>query len=113
MNRDARRRAPLAGARTKVFRPRHVMPRIAAQDGWFKIHCHDAGAERFVPLDEHADFVARLMRIAVPGTRFATIRQELAGVGVSIATIFPDHDGIAQLTDTRYFPDDEDPHAPR
>ena len=66
-----------------------------------------------MPLDEHADFAGRLIRIVVPGARFATIRQELAGVGVSVATIFPDLDGIAQLTDTRYFPDDEDTHAPR
>ncbi|MCA8381677.1 FRG domain-containing protein [Burkholderia cenocepacia] len=109
----AERRAPLQVTRTKVFRPRHVMPRITAQDGWFTIHCYDAGAERFVPLDEHADLAGRLMRIVVPGARFATIRQELAGVGVSVATIFPDLDGIAQLTDTRYFPDDEDTHGPR
>nr|WP_244166603.1 hypothetical protein [Burkholderia anthina] len=68
---------------------------------------------RFVPLDEDADLAGRLVRIAVPARRFASIRQELAGVGVSIATIFPDLDGIAQLTDTRYFPDDEDTHAPR
>ncbi|MDN7425017.1 FRG domain-containing protein [Burkholderia sp. AU45388] len=109
----AERRAPLEVTRTKVFRPRHVMPRITAQDGWFTIHRYDARDERFVPLDEDADLAGRLMRIVVPGARFATIRQELAGVGVSIATIFPDLDGIAQLTDTRYFPGDEDTHAPR
>jgi hypothetical protein len=109
----AERRAPLDVARTKVFRPRHVMPRITAQDGWFTIHSYDARAERFVPLDEHPDFVGRLTRIVVPGDRFATIRRELARVGVSVATIFPDLDGIAQLTDTRYFPDDVDTHAPQ
>ncbi|MDI9654008.1 FRG domain-containing protein, partial [Burkholderia cenocepacia] len=43
----AERRAPLEVTRTKVFRPRHVMPRITAQDGWFTIHGYDAGAERF------------------------------------------------------------------
>jgi hypothetical protein len=107
------RRAPLDVARTKVFRPRHVMPRITAQDGWFTIHSYDARAERFVPLDEHPDFAGRLTRIVVPGDRFATIRRELARVGVSVATIFPDLDGIAQLTDTRYFPDDVDTHAPQ
>jgi hypothetical protein len=89
------------------------MPRITAQDGWFTIHSYDARAERFVPLDEHPDFAGRLTRIVVPGDRFATIRRELARVGVSVATIFPDLDGIAQLTDTRYFPDDVDTHAPQ
>ncbi|MBR8245017.1 FRG domain-containing protein [Burkholderia multivorans] len=109
----AERRAPLSVTRTKVFRPRHVMPRITAQDGWFTIHSYDAGAQCFAPLDEQPDFAGRLTRIVVPGERFAAIRHELARVGISVATIFPDLDGIAQWTDTRYFPDDEDTHAPR
>lgn len=107
------RRAPLQVERTKVFRPRHVMPRITAQDGWFTIHRYDADAQGFAPLDQDPDLAGRLTRIVVPGDRFAAIRRELAGVGVSIGTIFPDLDGIAQLTDIRFFPDDEDTHAPR
>ncbi|KVG57794.1 FRG domain-containing protein [Burkholderia territorii] len=107
------RRAPLEVTRTKVFRPRHVMPRITAQDGWFTIHRYDAGARRFQPLDEDPDLAGRLTRIVVPGERFAAIRRQLAGVGVSIGTIFPDLDGIAQLTVIRFFPDDEDTHAPQ
>ncbi|MBY4693319.1 FRG domain-containing protein [Burkholderia latens] len=108
----AERRAPLRITRTKVFRPRHVMPRITAQDGWFTIHRYD-GARGFAPLDEDPDLAGRLTRIVVPGERFGAIRRELAGVGVSIGTIFPDLDGIAQLTDIRFFPDDEDTHAPQ
>ncbi|WP_175734168.1 FRG domain-containing protein [Burkholderia ambifaria] len=109
----ADRHAPLQVTRTKVFRPRHVMPRITAQDGWFTIHRYDADAQGFAPLDEDPDLAGRLVRIVVPGERFGAIRRELAGVGVSIGTIFPDLDGIAQLTDIRFFPDDEDTHAPR
>ncbi|WP_249180694.1 FRG domain-containing protein [Burkholderia vietnamiensis] len=109
----AERRAPLAVMRTTVFRPRHVMPRITAQDGWFTIHRYDADARCFTPLDEDPALAGRLTRIVVPGECFAAIRRELAGVGVSIGTIFPDLDGIAQLTDIRFFPDDEDTHAPR
>ncbi|WP_175922877.1 FRG domain-containing protein [Burkholderia latens] len=109
----AERRAPLQVTRTKVFRPRHVMPRITAQDGWFTIHRYDAGARCFAPLDDDPDLAGRLTRIVVPGERFRAIRRELAGVGVSIGTIFPDLDGIAQLTDIRFFPDDEDTHAPQ
>ncbi|RKU00149.1 FRG domain-containing protein [Burkholderia sp. Nafp2/4-1b] len=109
----AERRAPLEVTRTKVFRPRHVMPRITAQDGWFTIHRYDTGARRFTPLDEDPDLAGRLTRIVVPGARFGAIRRELAGVGVSVGTIFPDLDGIAQLTVSRFFPDDEDTHAPQ
>ncbi|WP_269507969.1 FRG domain-containing protein [Burkholderia sp. IMCC1007] len=109
----AERRAPLEVTRTKVFRPRNVMPRITAQDGWFTIHRYDAGRQGFAPLDEDPDLAGRLKRIVVPGERFTAIRRELAGVGVSIGTIFPDLDGIAQLTVMRFFPDDEDTHAPR
>ncbi len=67
----------------------------------------------FAPRDEDPDLAGRLTRIVVPGERFTAIRRELACVGVSVGTIFPDLDDIAQLTVIRFFPHDEDTHAPR
>lgn len=92
---------PFEGKRTRIFRPAVIARRIAAQAGVFTVHKLLAG-KRFVALERHRLFSAKLAKIHVPARAFALLRRELHSCGVNYASMFPDLDGACQHLTWRY-----------
>jgi hypothetical protein len=71
------------------FVPPHVSMRIAVQSGVFTVHRKDDDAWfKLLPL--HV--------IRIPASSRATVRRQLAGLGLTRAALFPDLDGLAANT---------------
>jgi len=80
---------------TKVFRPTHVTPRIIVQSGWFTVHRWIPKDNRFIALESNTRYQDHLLRIEVPPTSFAFIREQLSQMDIHSASMFPDLDGLA------------------
>ncbi len=96
---DDEEKAPFGLHETVLVKPRHVTPRITAQDGWFTLHRSgrtDASAGPFLSLDNNKGYRERLKYVTVPATAFGQIRFELATAGITAAVIYPDLGGVAQ-----------------
>lgn len=77
----------------KIYRPPHIAPRIAAQQGIFTVHPEPAVNASFPKLE--------LWLIPDKGTCFG-MKRTLDVCGVNRAALFPDVDGLAAYLDWRY-----------
>ncbi|AMU09063.1 FRG domain-containing protein [Burkholderia cenocepacia] len=101
---------PLGLGQTRLFKPRHVSRRIAAQDGWFTVHRgKQSGLDtKYFALDTNPEFRDRLRYIRIPGEKFGIIRGQLQRAGINRGMLFPDLDGVAgRITDTILYPADQ------
>jgi hypothetical protein len=93
---------------TRIYRPRHVTPRIAAQRGIFTVHrMQESGAFRAV--EKIPELHGRLVKFIIPPGAFHLITQQLDGCGVNGFALFPDLAGLCGYLAWRYvhFPDEQ------
>jgi hypothetical protein len=98
---------PFLISQTCVFRPRHVTPRIRAQDALFTVHkrVRDASSDgRFIPLDENRDYQHFLHAIEITAGKCPVVHEELRRCGIHAASVFPDLDGLARRIEADYVP---------
>lgn len=93
---------PFKGERTKVFIPRHVIPRIRAQSGAFTVHKYIEKKKHFVPLQKNTKQKRKLAKIDVSTSHISHIRSELDRCGIHAATAFPDLDGLTSRICSTY-----------
>jgi hypothetical protein len=93
---------PFEIKRTRVFRPKHISRRIAAQMGWFTAHWCNPKTDKYAALDKIKTYEGRLDRIKIELKDFEYIRSELDICGVNASTMFPDVDGLARHVEWRY-----------
>lgn len=86
---------------TRIYRPRVITPRIAAQGGIFTVH-RMLKSEGFVALESNARFSERLVKFTIPPPGFSDIRKHLHGCGVNNFSLFPDLDGLCRHLEWRY-----------
>lgn len=80
---------------TRIFRPRLIAERIAAQRGIFTVHkARKTSKSPFLPLERNSAFTGRLVKIPIPNKRFEGLRKQLDLCGINEATVFPDLDGL-------------------
>jgi hypothetical protein len=100
--------SPFNLAATRIYRPRHVTPRIAAQRGIFTIHrMQESGGFRAV--EKIPELHGRLIKFIVPPDAFHLIAQQLDGCGVNGFGLFPDLGGLCNYLAWRYvhFPEEQ------
>jgi hypothetical protein len=93
---DFQHTSPFAGNRTYVFEPRHITPRIKAQDGVFTAHKYLTKGHRFIPFEKNAAQKAKLQKVLIAPSRFDELRYQLDRCGIHDASLFPDLDGLAK-----------------
>jgi hypothetical protein len=103
--------SPFEGNRTKVFQPRHITRRIAAQDGWFTVHKFVRG--RFIPLEKNRNYKHNLLKLRIPKDRVDDIRVQLSLIGVNDSTMFPDLGGLCDFLNHTHMPELRVPRFPR
>jgi hypothetical protein len=104
---DTLKFGPLSNKITKIFRPKVISRRIAAQQGLFTVHKFNQGGLA-VKFERHKNFSRKLMKIKIPPNSFARIRHRLNILGVNYATLFSDMDGLCNYLAWRYsYLDDE------
>jgi hypothetical protein len=108
---DTSRKSPFSNGLTRIYRPRVVTTRIAAQRGLFTVHHLQPDSENFVQFENHKEFRARFRRIIVEASSFPQIRRHLHGCGVNHSTLFPDLKGLCDHLEWR-FTKYEDESAP-
>ena len=94
--------SPFDTGRTKVLVPKHVTPRISAQDGAFTVHKFSNKVKRFVAIEKHNIYKNRLEKIQVPNGRFNSLRAELQRCGTHAGSLFPDLDGLAERMSVKH-----------
>jgi len=82
--------------KTSVFKPKHIVRRIAAQHGWFTVHGLGSDGSKFVPLLSNARLKDKLTKFIIPSESFSVLRSSLDRAGVNSVTLFPDLDGLAK-----------------
>lgn len=92
---------PFSGDRTKVFRPRHMNKRIAAQGGWFTVHKFMEKEQRFVPLENNKVYRPFLRKLLVPANSFGPLRDQLDRYGMNAVSMFPDLPGLCDYLNWR------------
>ncbi len=86
----------------RVYRPRHLTPRIIAQSGVFTVHPLSANSfdpcsvPRYLPVEEASRIAEGLTKIEIPHASFSDLRDNLERHGVSDLTMFPDLEGVAR-----------------
>jgi hypothetical protein len=98
---EATRTSPFGNGVTRIYRPRFVTRRIAAQAGVFTVHKVMKG-ETLIALDKNKYFSTRLVKLMIPAKRFVHIRGELDRCGVNRFSLFPDLDGLCTHLKWRY-----------
>lgn len=93
---DATDTNPYKVDRTRVFRPRHVARRVAAQSGWFTAHKFMTSNKSFVPLERNAYYSQRLRKVIIPAAAFSALRSDLDRCGINAATLLADLDGLCR-----------------
>ncbi|HET9184262.1 MAG TPA: FRG domain-containing protein [Candidatus Angelobacter sp.] len=95
------RQSPFEGGATRIYRPRLITPRIAAQAGIFTLHrIQPNGA--VVSIERNKRFKHRLIRFRISGRNIPQIREHLHGCGVNEFTLFPDLVGLCRHLGWRY-----------
>ena len=94
-------KSPFEIRRTKIYRPRIIARRIAAQGGIFTVH-RMSEDESVVRLENNKHLKERLIKFIIPPTAFPLIRQQLNGCGVHHFTLFPDLVGLCDYLEWRY-----------
>jgi hypothetical protein len=93
-------------ARTRIFRPKAISPRIVAQSAVFTVHrLQKPTADKnfkFVPLETNRNYKNKLVKIIVPPSAFGSIRSELNMLNANAALLFPDLDGLCSHLSWRY-----------
>jgi FRG domain-containing protein len=93
--------SPFKITRTRIFRPRIIARRIAAQAGLFTVHKAMTGA-RFIPLERNTIFSRRLVKVRVGAASFPPLRKQLYACGVTYLSMVPDLDGVGEHLTWRY-----------
>jgi len=88
--------SPFEGGRTKVFEPRHITPRIRAQEGVFTVHKYIPDIKKFVSLEKNRAYKGRLEKIIISSQYFSNLRFELNRCGIHASSQFPDLDGLSE-----------------
>ena len=88
------KQSPFQVDRTKVFRPKHIAPRLVTQSGWFTVHKFMKSKNRFIPLERNPTYGTKLTKLRIPPSRFSDMRFELDRFNVNASTLFPDIDGL-------------------
>jgi hypothetical protein len=86
--------------RLMVYRPPYIAPRITAQSAVFTVH----GAEFHRRSDETGEPIrawpeawpGKKITIQIPAAARVPIREQLSGLGIHRASMFPDADGVAE-----------------
>ncbi len=78
------------------FLPPQLTPRLTAQEGAFVSYPLPQNREPLKPVDEISQSAFSVSKIVVLATAKATIRNELAQLGVQHRLLFPDLDGVAR-----------------
>lgn len=79
---------------TRLYRPRLINKRIAAQGGLFSVH--ELTPETKFGLDGDKKFRPRLQTISVASGECQAIRDELNQCGVNEVSLFPDYSGLCK-----------------
>ena len=110
-----KKETPFNGTRTRVYRPKHITRRIAAQSGWFTVHKYVSNRKRpFVPLEKQKNFKNSLTKILVPAELFPDLRYDLDRCGVNTASMLPDLSGLSKYMEWYHsLLDDEKAGQPR
>ncbi len=103
--------SPFAAGRTMLLEPRHVSPRIRAQEGVFTVHTAHSESGRFVALERNKRQKSKLTKLVIPTDRFAALRGALDKCGVNANSLFPDLDGLSRHIEWSNFLYDDDPEA--
>jgi FRG domain len=82
--------SPFEITRPEKYFPKHVSPRIRAQEGLFVV-CSQVE----IPLDQYLREDWRIERFIIPADRKSNLKYELFRLGVHSSTVFPDIDGLA------------------
>lgn len=85
--------------KNNIYYPKHITPRISAQQGCFTIHSTIEDNKKSPPLEDmvkSGEKSAFLTKYIIPHKFKKSIRQELDLLGVNDFTIFPDLDGLAR-----------------
>ena len=98
---ESTRQSPFDEGNTRIYRPRFVTRRIAAQRGLFTVHRAVKGAG-FVALERNKRYRERLVKFVIPADSFSQIRKHLDGCGVNQFSLFPDLDGLCTYLAWRY-----------
>lgn len=103
-----REKSPFGNKTTRIYRPRVVTTRIAAQNGLFTVHHLRPKSQNFIQFENHKDFKSRFRKILIDASSFPKIRKHLHGCGVNKATLFPDLGGLCGHLEWRYtaFPEE-------
>lgn len=86
---------------TKIFRPRGITRRIAAQAGMFTVH-KIINKKRFIALEKNAKYKNKLIKLTILPKDFAPLRKDLHIFNVNQSSQFPDLDGLAKHLEWRY-----------
>lgn len=102
---------PFGISQLKVYRPRHITPRLIAQAGYFTLHPLDLSISRFMPLRKDPTLGGDLVEIRIPPGVFCDLRDDLERLGVSDLSMFPDLDGICRFItwNNSLLEDEQDP----
>lgn len=88
--------------RTMVFRPRHHDARIVAQAGWFTVHKYLDSVGKFSAFETLKAHRRHLQKFVIPADIFPSIRYDLARLGVTRSTLFPDLAGLCGTLTWKY-----------
>lgn len=78
------------------FLPAQLNPRLTAQEGSFISYPLPKNRKRLKPMDKFKQDELSLLKLVVPAAAKATLRHELALLGVQFRLLFPDLDGVAR-----------------
>lgn len=87
---------PFKAGLTKVFMPKHINKRIAAQHGWFTVHYLNPSTSKFIKLENNKNYKDKLMKLRIPTKAFQDLRSDLDRCGINAATVFNDLVGICR-----------------
>jgi len=85
---------PFSAGRTLIYRPKQMVTRIRAQDGWFTCH-RPTKNDKYVPLETNPSYQDKLKKFKIPHDLVPDFRADLDRLGINRSSLFPDLDGIA------------------
>jgi len=94
-------KTPFEITATKIFRPKFITRRIAAQASVFTAHYINK-KNKFNAIENLGRYKYELKRITIPFEYFEKLQEELDGVGINNSTMFPDLDGFCKHLEWRF-----------
>jgi FRG domain len=92
---------PLSNKITKIYRPKVVSRRIAAQAGAFTVHKINDGG-RMIKFETNKRYGKKLIKVVVSPKDFKSFRKSLSILGINSSTVFPDLDGFCKHLERRF-----------